>query len=39
VRHHVSREVKSATKRLLKAVKANAKGLEALWRALAAEKK
>src|ERR1017187_1292417 len=27
VRHHVSREVKSATKRLLKAVKANAKGL------------
>jgi hypothetical protein len=39
VRRHVSREVKSATKRMIKAIKANSRDLEALWRALASEEK
>lgn len=39
VRQHVSREMKAATKRVLKTVRANSKDIEALWRALASERK
>jgi hypothetical protein len=39
LRQHVSRDMKSATKRVLKAVEKNSKDLEALWRVLASDKK